>query len=219
MTVRLVLDRICKEFPTPGEPLKVLEDVSLSLAAGESCAVVGPSGSGKSTLLNVVGTLEPPTSGTVTLEGVNPAKLDEPSLARFRAEHIGFVFQDHHLLPECTALENVLIPTVAFGRTESADVERAEALLERVGLAERRAHRPSELSGGQRQRVALARSLIRRPTVLLADEPTGNLDHKTALEVAELLCQLQRQEGTILLVATHNPDLVPLLDRSLAIGN
>src|SRR2546421_419823 len=165
----LVVDAIVKEYPTPAEPLRVLAGVSLDLRRGENLAIVGPSGSGKSTLLSIVGTLEPPTSGTVTLAGENPFTLDEPGLASFRRRQIGFVFQDHHLLPQCTVLENVLVPTLVGHISANEARIRAKQLLERVGLAERLDHRPAELSGGERQRVAVARSLILQPRLLLAD--------------------------------------------------
>ncbi len=212
---KLVVDNVAKEFPTRGEPLVVLRGVSLELASGENVAVVGPSGSGKSTLLNVIGTLDVPTSGRITLDGEDPADLDEPALARFRNRNIGFVFQDHHLLPQCSVLENVLVPTIAAGPTRGETYQRAEALLDRVGLTDRLEHRPAELSGGERQRVALARALINRPLLVLADEPTGNLDRTTSQRVAELLLDLQRQEGTMLILVTHSVPLAERMSRTL----
>jgi lipoprotein-releasing system ATP-binding protein len=209
----LRLEHISKSYPTRRDPLVVLQDVSLEVEQGQSVAVVGPSGSGKSTLLSIIGALEPPTSGHLTLDGCDPAKLDEPRLAAFRARRIGFVFQDHYLLPQCNVLENVLVPTLAFGRADRAALERATLLLERVGLADRLDHRPAELSGGERQRVALARALINRPAILLADEPTGNLDRGTAMRVGELLLELQRQEQMMLIVATHSQRLAELMQR------
>jgi len=208
----LKVDSLGKEFPTRSGPLVVLRDVSLALARGDAVAIMGPSGSGKSTLLNVLGTLEPPTRGGVAIGGADPFALPERDLARFRNEQIGFVFQDHHLLPQCSALENVLIPTLP-SRREDDVVARARELLDRVGLADRMDHRPAELSGGQKQRVALARALINRPTLLLADEPTGNLDHKTADAVAALLSALHRDQATTLVVATHSPMLAERFDR------
>src|SRR4051794_20666024 len=194
----LVVENVAKEYPTPAEPLRVLTGVSLLLRRGENVAILGPSGSGKSTLLSILGTLEPPTSGTVRLAGKDPFALGEPDLAAFRRENIGFVFQDHHLLPQCTVLENVLVPFLADGSASETDVQRATDLLRRVGLSERMAHRPSELSGGERQRVAIARALVRDPLLLLADEPTGNLDRTTAHSIADLLLELQRERSTIL---------------------
>jgi lipoprotein-releasing system ATP-binding protein len=204
---------LTKEYPTRGEPLRVLRGVSLELSAGESLGVLGPSGCGKSTLLHILGTLDEPTSGTVELADQNPFTLDEPALARFRSQRIGFVFQDHHLLPQCSVLENVLIPTLADGAAPAAQRERAEMLLERVGLSARSDHRPAELSGGERQRAAIARALIRKPALLLADEPTGNLDRTTAASVADLLLELQRQEQIMLVVVTHSLELAGRLQQ------
>lgn len=191
----------------------VLRDVSLELKRGENVAVLGPSGSGKSTLLSIIGALEPPSSGRVVLDGRDPAILAEPELAALRNRQIGFVFQDHHLLPQCSVLENVLVPTVAAGPTSPEAVERARMLLDRVGLSDRLEHRPAELSGGERQRVALARALINAPLLLLADEPTGNLDRTTAARVGELMLELQQQEQTMLIVATHSPRLAATMGR------
>jgi len=167
---------------------------------------MGPSGSGKSTLLYILGALEPPTSGTVTLGEENPFRLKPRELAAFRNTRIGFIFQDHCLLPQCSVLENVLTPTLVSASNHN-DEERARALLEQVGLNSRLDHRPAELSGGERQRVALARALIMQPQLLLCDEPTGNLDQKSAATVADMLVQLHQQQQTILVVVTHNPDL------------
>ena len=212
---KLLVENLCKEFPTRAEPLVVLRDVSFGVETGQSLAVVGPSGSGKSTLLSIIGTLEPPSTGRVLLDGQDPAELDEPALAAFRNRRIGFVFQDHHLLPQCSVLENVLIPTLAEGPTPAAMVERARMLVERVGLSDRLDHRPAELSGGERQRVALARALINGPTLLLADEPTGNLDRTTAEEIARLLLDMQQQEGMMLVVVTHSMRLAGMMARRL----
>ncbi|HUT89939.1 MAG TPA: ABC transporter ATP-binding protein [Thermoguttaceae bacterium] len=212
---KLLVENVTKEYPTRGEPLVVLRGVSLELAAGENLAVVGPSGSGKSTLLNVIGTLDAPTSGRVTLDGEDPAGLAEPALARFRSRNVGFVFQDHYLLPQCSVLENVLVPTIAAGPTTRETFGRAEALLERVGLQDRLGHRPAELSGGERQRVALARALVNRPALVLADEPTGNLDRTTSERVSELLLELQEQEGMMLIVVTHSTRLAERMTRTV----
>ena len=203
----LVVDNVVKDYPTPGEPLRVLCGVSFTLDRGDNLAILGPSGSGKSTLLSILGTLEPPTSGSVRLARQDPFALDEAALAAFRSRHIGFVFQDHHLLPQCTVLENVLMPFLADGAATATDQERATKLLARVGLAERLTHRPAELSGGERQRVAIARSLVREPTLLLADEPTGNLDRTTARSITELLLELQAERNAILIVVTHSAAL------------
>jgi len=212
---QLVVDHIAKQFPTRAEPLVVLRDVTLELSPGQNVGILGPSGSGKSTLLHIVGTLDRPTAGTITLDTRNPHSLSEPQLAHFRNHHIGFVFQDHHLLPQLTVLENVLVPTLAEGRPLEAVVARARQLLERVGLAERLEHRPAELSGGERGRAALARALIQRPQLLLADEPTGNLDRANALSIGRLLLDLQQQENTMLIVVTHSIELAGLLQRRL----
>jgi len=216
---------LSKEYPTPRGALAVLSDVSFSLAPGDAAAIMGPSGSGKSSLLYVLGALEPPTSGTVTLDGRDPFQLPAAQLAAFRNESVGFVFQDHCLLPQCTVLENVLIPTlVASGRDGDGrnDTERARRLVEQVGLAARIDHRPGELSGGERQRVAIARALVRRPHLLLCDEPTGNLDRVSAEQVASLLLDLHRQQQGILIVVTHSAQLAAnfpirfeLVDRQL----
>ncbi len=180
--------------------------MSLTLAPGQSLCIMGPSGSGKSTLLYILGTLEPPTSGTVTLDGRDPFRLPEPELAAFRNRQVGFVFQDHCLLPQCSVLENVLAPTLV-ARSRDGLGARARALLEKVGLGERLEHRPAELSGGEKQRVALARALILKPALLLCDEPTGNLDAESAGTVASMLLDLHDREKTILVLVTHSADL------------
>jgi lipoprotein-releasing system ATP-binding protein len=213
----LVVENIAKDFPTPGDPLRVLDGVSLTLARGENLAILGPSGSGKSTLLSILGTLEPPTSGAVRLAGQNPFELDEAALAHFRSRQIGFVFQEHHLLPQCTVLENVLIPFLADGVASHIDEQHAQQLLDRVGLAQRLDHRPAELSGGERQRVAIARALVREPTLLLADEPTGNLDRTTAQAITALLLEMQAEANTILIVVTHSTALAAALGRRMEI--
>jgi lipoprotein-releasing system ATP-binding protein len=210
----LVVDRVSKEYATRGGPLSVLRGVSLTLDRGAAAAVMGPSGSGKSTLLHILGTLDRPTGGKVTLDGADPFGLPEPELAAFRNARIGFVFQDHHLLPQCSVLENVLIPTLVSKGTTPADTEAyARQLLDRVGLGGRLDHRPAELSGGERQRVAVARALVLKPALLLADEPTGNLDRTNAQSVAELLLQLHAQEQNVLMVVTHSAELAKLFPR------
>jgi len=212
MSATLNAENLTKDYPTSRGPLRVLRDVSLSMEAAQAAVIMGPSGSGKSTFLNIVGTLETPSGGRLTLDGRNPFELPEPDLARFRNRRIGFVFQDHHLLPHCNVLENVLIPTLAE-RQESDHVARAGQLLEYVGLSDRLEHRPAELSGGERQRVAVARAMINKPDVVLADEPTGNLDQATAEQVAELILSLHRDEKTVLIVVTHNAALAEKFDR------
>ena len=202
----LSVNNVSKEYPTPRGPLRVLSNVSLSLNTGDAVSIMGPSGSGKSTLLYLVGALEPPTSGTITLEGQNPFELSEKQLAAFRNRQIGFVFQDHCLLPQCSVLENVLTPTLVSSDGQDAS-SRARALLEQVGLKDRLHHRPAELSGGERQRVSLARALVTKPHLLLCDEPTGNLDHQSAEVVASLLLELHREQQTILIVVTHSTEL------------
>src|SRR4051812_13101377 len=203
---------LTKDYPTPRGPLRVLDRVSLQMAPGDAAAIMGPSGSGKSSLLYVLGALEPPTSGTVTVEGRNPFELPPAALAAFRNERIGFVFQDHCLLPQCTVLENVLVPTLVSPKAGKA-ADRARELIAQVGLAERIDHRPGELSGGERQRVAIARALVCGPRLLLCDEPTGNLDHASAEHVADLLLDLHRARQTILVVVTHSMALAGKLPR------
>jgi lipoprotein-releasing system ATP-binding protein len=205
-----------KDYPTRSGSLAVLAGVSLTLDRGDAMAVTGPSGSGKSTLLHILGTLDTPTAGSVDLDGVNPFALGDKALAAFRNAKVGFVFQDHHLLPQCTVLENVLIPTLVTPNADRAKLESdAKELLNRVELGGRLDHRPAELSGGERQRTAVARALILKPTLLLADEPTGNLDRTTAAAVGELLLELHRQTNTILVVVTHSPDLANRLPKRM----
>jgi lipoprotein-releasing system ATP-binding protein len=203
----LQVTNVSKSYDTPRGPLSVLSGVNLSLAAGDAAAIMGPSGSGKSTLLYLLGALEPPTSGVVTLGGRNPFQLDATALAAFRNEQIGFVFQDHCLLPQCTVLENVLIPTLVATGSNGDDVARAKTLIGKVGLGDRIDHRPAALSGGERQRAAIARALIRQPRLLLCDEPTGNLDRQSADTVASLLLDLHNTQQTVLVIVTHSPQL------------
>ena len=202
----LKVNGVGKSYPSPQGDVSVLSDVSLSFAAGDAAAVMGPSGSGKSTLLYILGALEPPTTGTVTLDGTNPFTLASKDLAAFRNKEIGFVFQDHCLLPQCSVLENILVPTLV-GRPDPDSGAHARRLVEQVGLAHRVTHLPGQLSGGEKQRVALARALVRRPRLLLCDEPTGNLDRAAADSVASLLFELQRDQRAILLVVTHSAEL------------
>jgi len=195
-----------KEYPTPRGPLTVLADVAFQLEPGDGVAVTGPSGSGKSSLLYILGGLEPPTTGSVTIDGTDVYSLSEADQARFRNSRIGFVFQDHCLLPQCSVLENVLVPTLV-GETGPDFESRARALIGQVGLADRIDHRPGELSGGEKQRVAIARALIRRPSILLCDEPTGNLDANSAERIADLLLELHHSVNNVLIVVTHSETL------------
>ena len=203
----LHVSHLAKDYPTRSGPLSVLRDVNLQLERGQALAVMGPSGSGKSTLLHILGTLDAPTRGEVRLESKDPFALPERELADFRNRHIGFVFQEHHLLPQCTVLENVLLPTLVGHDDPGVVHQRAAQLLERVGLTGRLDHRPAELSGGERQRVAVARALIHQPVLLLADEPTGNLDRHTAGAVGRLLLELHAEANTMLVVVTHSQEL------------
>lgn len=212
----LLLSDVHKRYETAAEPVSVLRGISFELSPGEALAITGPSGSGKSTLLHLIGTLDRPTSGAITIGGKNPFDLPEPELARFRNRSIGFVFQDSHLLPQYTVLENVLVPTVAFpekGADPKAAEARAVELLERVGLGHRLTHRPAALSGGERQRAAVARALINRPGLLLCDEPTGSLDRAAAAAVAALLFELHAAERTVLIVVTHSLELAARFSR------
>lgn len=210
---------LAKHYPAPAGPITVLSDVDLRLEAGDSAAVVGPSGSGKSTLLHVLGALDPPNAGTVTLDGTNPYALNDRDLAVFRNRQVGFVFQDHHLLPQCSVLENVLVPTLVAGRDTDDPGTRALELLEQVGLGHRLHHRPAELSGGEKQRVAVARALIRKPRLVLCDEPTGNLDHQATDAVAGLLLDLHHAQRTILIVVTHNLELAQRFSRTFRLSD
>jgi lipoprotein-releasing system ATP-binding protein len=202
----LEVSNLAKQYPTPGGVLTILSGISLSLRRGDAVAIMGPSGSGKSTLLYILGALEQPTSGTVTLDGLNPFQMAEKELAAFRNHSIGFIFQDHCLLPQCSVLENVLIPTLVANH-QAGYPPRARRLLKQVGLSDRLDHRPAELSGGEKQRVALARALIREPLLLLCDEPTGNLDPVSANVVASLLLELHQRQETILVMVTHSTEL------------
>jgi lipoprotein-releasing system ATP-binding protein len=215
----LIVAHLSKDYPTRSGPLSVLRDVSLELERGAALAVMGPSGSGKSTLLHILGTLDRPTAGTVRLDDRDPFALSEPQLADFRNRHIGFVFQDHYLLPQCSVLENVLVPTLV-GQGGRGEAEKwARQLLERVGLKQRLDHRPAELSGGERQRVAVARALIHHPALVLADEPTGNLDRRTAQSVGQMLLELHREQQTILVVVTHSAELARQFPRQMEMGD
>ena len=203
---------LSKSYPSPAGELAILRDVSLSLSPGDSACVMGPSGSGKSTLLYILGGLEPPSSGTVRLDATNPYSLSADGLAAFRNREIGFVLQDHCLLPQCTVLENVLVPTLV-GESDKDAPARARSLLSQVGLGDRLDHLPSALSGGEKQRAAIARALVREPRLVLCDEPTGNLDAETAQVVADLILRLHTQQHAMLLVVTHSEALGARFER------
>jgi len=215
--VSISVHRLDKTFESAAGPLEILSGVDFELEDGKAAVITGPSGSGKSTFLYVLGLLERPTSGEVNLFGESPYDWNEPRQAKFRNERIGFVFQDHHLLPQCTVLENVLVPVLAFGKAQQADQDRAKELIERVGLSHRIDHRPAKLSGGERQRVALCRSLINEPDLLLADEPTGNLDTSTADNVGDLLLALGKERGTTLVCVTHSIELAERFPNQFAL--
>ena len=210
---------IVKQFETSAGALRILDGVTVELDRGQNLAVVGPSGSGKSTFLQIVGSLDTPTSGTVDLLGTNPHELRGKQLAQFRNENVGFVFQQHHLLPQLTALENVLVPVLANGAVDSRATDAGRELLDQVGLGDRVDHRPGQLSGGECQRVAVARSLIRQPALMLADEPTGSLDHKNAERIGELLLEMQEKHNTILICVTHSDRLARLFQTSTTIND
>ena len=213
----LELKNISKKYEIPsGEGhTTVLRDISLQIIQGESVAIVGPSGSGKSTLLNIIGALDKPTSGVVTFAGKNLADLDDAELSQIRNQEIGFVFQLHHLLPQCTVFENVLIPTIPPGlEKEDEDVqERARDLLGRVGLEKHKDYFPAQLSGGEMQRVAVIRALINRPKLVLADEPTGSLDRESSENLGQLLVKVNKEEGTTLITVTHSIEIARLMDK------
>lgn len=217
----LKLEHISKSYTLgSGQTECVLADIDLSVEKGESVAIVGPSGSGKSTLLNIIGALDRPSGGKVLLEGTDLSGLTDARLAELRNGQIGFVFQLHHLLSQCTVLENVLIPTLARkGGLDEAAEQRAIDMLDRVGLIDHRDHRPGELSGGQMQRVAVVRALINEPKLLLADEPTGSLDRKAAENIAELLVELNRSEGVALIVVTHSMRLAGYMGKVLELSD
>jgi lipoprotein-releasing system ATP-binding protein len=206
---------LCKSFPTAGDPLVVLAGVTFRLGGGDSLAIVGPSGSGKSTLLQILGTLDSPDEGSVRIDRTDPFTLGPRELAAFRNRTIGFVFQDHNLLPQLTVLENVLVPALATGKPGPEALTRADELLAAVGLTGRLGHLPGELSGGERERVAIARALLMQPSLILADEPTGNLDRRTADSVTELLLELQGIAGAILICVTHSDSLAAAMQRQM----
>ena len=210
---------IVKEYQTPTGCLRILDGVSAELSRGQNMAVVGPSGSGKSTFLHIAGTLDSPTGGDLSVQGIDPAGFSNQELARFRNDHIGFVFQEHYLLPQLSALENVMVPVVATGRVSPEIRDRSQSLLEKVGLTDRMHHRPAALSGGERQRVAVARALVMQPILLLADEPTGSLDQKNAELIGGLLLELQKTGDAILICVTHSQRLARNFDNQVVVEN
>lgn len=213
--LQLIVSDLCKQFQSSAETLSILQGVQFKLEVGQVMSIVGPSGCGKSTLLHILGTLDTPTSGQVQLGGVNPFSLSSKQLAQFRNHRIGFVFQDHHLLPQLSLVENVLLPGLAQGAATPALVQRADELIAAVGLAGRRDHFPTQLSGGERQRTAVARALLNKPLLLLADEPTGNLDARTGQSVADLLFDLPLRQGAMMIMVTHSPELALRADRRM----
>jgi lipoprotein-releasing system ATP-binding protein len=213
VSAELLVRELTKSYPSGDGEVSVLRNVDLKVSPGDAVAITGPSGSGKSTLLYIIGLLDTPTSGQVIIGGQHPHSLSIEEQARFRNTTFGFVFQDHFLLPQCTVLENVLIPTLANEGAGPPEMHRAKQLLEQVGLSHRISHLPSQLSGGERQRVAVCRALINQPRVLLADEPTGNLDRRTAETIGELLLGLARENETILLCVTHSSELAAKFGR------
>ena len=219
MSDALVLTDIQRTFHQAGNDLQVLRGAAVSIAPGETVALVGPSGAGKSTLLHIAGLLERPDGGEVIVDGEACSGLSDDRRTALRRTDIGFIYQFHHLLPDFSALENVVVPQMIAGVAKPAARKRASELLGMVGLSEREGHRPAKLSGGEQQRVAIARALANSPKVLIADEPTGNLDQETAERVFELLMRLTRETGVAALVATHNPDLAARMDRKLTLKN
>jgi lipoprotein-releasing system ATP-binding protein len=215
----LKVENLSKEYVTPAGALRIVSDVSLTLQSGSAVSIMGPSGSGKSTLLYMLGALETPSSGIVTLKGQNPFLLSAKELAAFRNQQIGFVFQDHCLLPQCSVIENVLTPTMVAAAANGEPTRRAIELLKQVGLAERLDHRPAQLSGGEKQRAALARALIMKPQLLLCDEPTGNLDQKSAEIVADLLLETHQNAQSILIVVTHSKELAARFPQRFELKN
>ncbi|MBT3147384.1 lipoprotein-releasing ABC transporter ATP-binding protein LolD [Neptunomonas phycophila] len=209
----MVCDDVCKTYNEAGNEVEVLRSVSLSVGAGERIAIIGSSGSGKSTLLNMLGGLEGPTSGSVTVGGEVLYQTSEKRRSEIRNRMLGFVYQFHHLLPEFTAVENVAIPLMLAKQSPAQAADKAKVLLEKVGLSHRLSHKPAQLSGGERQRVAIARALVTEPACVLMDEPTGNLDRQTAAEIQALMSQLNQDLNTSFIIVTHDPDLAKKMDR------
>ncbi len=219
MSVGLSVKELTKTFTTAAGTLTILQQADLSMNRGDAVAITGPSGSGKSTLLYIIGLLDEPTAGEIVIADEQPLKFDQAAQAKFRNQKIGFIFQDHHLLPQCTVLENVILPTLA-GSSDSENLQdRAQSLLERVNMADRLHHRPGQLSGGERQRVAVCRALINQPLLLLADEPTGNLDPKTADAVGSLLLEIANEQQTMLICVTHSHELAGRFPRHLELSD
>lgn len=219
MPLVLQMHKVSRTFESAGKPLTILNNVSLKVTSGTAIAIRGPSGCGKTTLLYIAGTLDQPTTGIVEILGENPWTLKSRRLAAFRNQHIGFIFQEHQLLPQCSVLENVLLPTIAGFPIEGNVKDRALQLLERVGMQHRLKHRPARLSGGERQRVAVCRALINRPSLLLADEPTGNLDPVTAQTIGQLLLDVASEEQAALLCVTHSDDLAARFPNTVTLAD
>lgn len=219
MNSLLEISDLCKEYRMGADRVSVLKGVSLSIQQADTVALVGASGAGKSTLLHLLGALDRPTSGTVIYKGQDLFKRSDRELADFRSNSIGFVFQFHHLLPEFTALENVMMPAMIARKDPASVTQAAEKLLNQVGLADRYNHRPGELSGGEQQRVAIARALVMEPELLLADEPTGNLDAKTSSAVFDLLMRIQQQTGVAMVVVTHNEQMAARMGRMIRLSD
>lgn len=211
----LEIKNLKKQYRSKESTITVFKSINFSLQQGDFVSLMGPSGIGKSTLLNILGTLDKPDDGEVFYNGRNPFNLSEKEKARFRNEEIGFVFQFHHLLPEFTALENVMMPAIVYAQKNNDVEKRALQLLDSVGLSHRITHKPSEMSGGERQRVAVARSLINNPDVVLADEPSGNLDLQNSRKLIDLLLKLNKEYGNTFIIATHNPDIAMKTDKIL----
>ncbi|MDO8723469.1 MAG: ABC transporter ATP-binding protein [Syntrophales bacterium] len=219
MGAAIKIDNLTKTFVKDGLKIEVLKGINFTVSAGESLAVAGVSGAGKSTLIHIIGALDRPTSGSVLVDGVDVFNWEEKKLARFRNEKIGFIFQFFNLLPEFTSLENTMMPALLQGKSRREAKERAEIILNEVGLGDRMNHQPGELSGGEQQRVAVARALIMKPDIILADEPTGNLDRSTGVKIEDILVNLNKTREVTLIVVTHNKSLADKMSRSIGLGD